>query len=258
VKEKQKKSVPGHASPRKHTDTQKKQTKSVPVCASPRKHTDTQAKQKKDKHPKRVVELETEEFQGIEDIDAEGVKPMIRLPKYIPSQNGKAQVMKDSDTKNFTVSTPMLPKQVPFEVPRLARIPLLKMEDWDLVDHAKFPHLAMDKYMWKVYYEETGVTTLETREWVRSVEQLGLLNLLWVPHDHRTPINMICVHQLLTLVHNGCLWLGQPIPITDMLIHKITQRPYKGVNPAKEFGGKTGEKYLAEKMKKDYGLLKKS
>ncbi len=43
----------------------------------------------------------------------------------------------------------------------------------------------------------------------------------------------------------------------DMLIHRITRLRYKGANPAKEFGGKTGEN-VAEKMKKAYGLLKKS
>ena len=34
------------------------------------------------------------------------------------------------------------------------------------MDHTKLPHLVTKKYMWKVYYEETGVTTLETMEWV--------------------------------------------------------------------------------------------
>jgi len=43
-----------------------------------------------------------------------------------------------------------------------------------------------------------------------------------------------------------------------MLIHRITWLPYKGVNPTKEFGGKTREKDLAVRMKRDYGLLKKS
>lgn len=68
---------------------------------------------------------------------------------------------------------------------------------------------------------------------------------------------MICVHQLFTLVHDGCLWLGGPIPIIDMLIHRIMQLPYKSVKLAKEFGRKTGDKYLTERMKRDYDLLKK-
>lgn len=118
--------------------------------------------------------------------------------------------------------------------------------------------MLTDKYMRRVSYVESCVTTLETEEWVRGVEHSGLLNLLWVPHYHCIPINMICMCKLLTLVHDGCLWLGGPIPITNMLIHKIMHLPYKGANPAQEFGGKTGEKYLAEMMKRDYGLLKKS
>jgi len=34
--------------------------------------------------------------------------------------------------------------------------------------------------------------------------------------------------------------------------------PYKGADPAKEFGGKSGEKELTKKMKTKYGLVKKS
>lgn len=43
-----------------------------------------------------------------------------------------------------------------------------------------------------------------------------------------------------------------------MLIHRITHLPYKGMNPTKEFGGKTGQKDLAKRMNRDYGLMKKS
>jgi len=56
------------------------------------------------------------------------------------------------------------------------------------VDHTKLPHLVTKKYMWKVYYEETGVTTLETMEWVHGNEKSGLLNLLLVPHYHVPPL----------------------------------------------------------------------
>ena len=69
---------------------------------------------------------------------------------------------------------------------------------------------------------------------------------------------MACVCQLLALVHNGILWLGQPIPITDMPTHRVTKFPHKGADPAKEFAGKIGEKELVDEMKKEYGLVKKS
>lgn len=49
-----------------------KQKNPLRVRESLRKHSTTQAKQKKDKQPKKVVDLEAEEGQGIEDIDVEG------------------------------------------------------------------------------------------------------------------------------------------------------------------------------------------
>jgi len=52
-------------------------------------------------------------------------------------------------------------------------------------------------------------------------------------------------------MHDGCLWLGAPIPITDMLIHRIMLLPHEGLNRAKEFGGKTSERDLEEKTKEN-------
>jgi len=43
-----------------------------------------------------------------------------------------------------------------------------------------------------------------------------------------------------------------------MLIHQIMKLPYKGANPIKEFGGKSGEKKLGYNMKVEYELIKKS
>lgn len=82
--------------------------------------------------------------------------------------------------------------------------------------------------------------------------------MLCVPYFHKSIINIVFVRQLLVLVHDGCLWLGEPIPIIDILIHRITEFPCKGVDPTKEFGGESGEKELADKMKLEFGLVKKS
>jgi len=42
-----------------------------------------------------------------------------------------------------------------------------------------------------------------------------------------------------------------------MLIHKIMHLLHEGLNPAKVFGRKAGEKYLVDKMKKEFTLVKK-
>ena len=100
------------------------------------------------------------------------------------------------------------------------------------MDHKRFPHLATNNYMKRVFYKESSVIALEPVEWIHRVNQSGLLNLLWVPHYHRSNINIICIKKLLTLVHDGCLWLGAPIPITDILIHRIMLLQHEGLNLA--------------------------
>lgn len=56
------------------------------------------------------------------------------------------------------VSTPLLLEKVVFEGALLGHIPVLKIEDWDLEDHDKLPQMVSNKYLAKIYYEETGVT----------------------------------------------------------------------------------------------------
>jgi len=59
---------------------------------------------------------------------------------------------------------------VVFEGALLAHIPVLKLKDLDVVDHEKLPHLATNKYMTKIYYEETRVKKLAPMQWVKGVE----------------------------------------------------------------------------------------
>lgn len=70
-------------------------------------------------------------------------------------------------------------------------------------------------------------------------------------------MNIVYVHHLIALVHDGCLWISENIPITNILIHRITKLPYKGADLDKDFGGKIKEKKLVDKMKTKFGLIKK-
>ena len=65
------------------------------------------------------------------------------------------------------------------------------------------------------------------------------------------------IRQLLCLVHDGCLWLEEPIPITDHLIHRITWLPCKGEDPANISEVKSDDLAIAEAMKKKFKLEKK-
>jgi len=86
--------------------------------------------------------LEVEEGIGTKDIDAKGLEPITKLPKYIPSQKGKKKVTKDPYSDKFIISMPLLSEQVLFGGLCLSWIPLLKMEDMDLADLERFLHLA--------------------------------------------------------------------------------------------------------------------
>ena len=99
---------------------------------------------------------------------------------------------------------------------------MLKFEDWDLSDHEKFPHLVTVKIMRQKIDALAGMIKLEPCKWLRGVEKVGLLNLLWVSHYHRALVTIFIIRQLLYLVHDWCLWLEEPIPIIDHLIHRIT------------------------------------
>lgn len=138
---------------------------------SPRKNLEAQLKEKKDKKQKKVLDLEEEEYQGVEEVEAKGIELIYRLPEYIPLRKGKTKATKDPDSGKFVVSTPLLSEHVTFEGPRLVCIIVLKMGDRDLVYHEIFLHLMTHKYMTKIYYDEIGVTQLEPMKWVRGVKQ---------------------------------------------------------------------------------------
>lgn len=164
-------------------------------------------------------DLDVEELGCVfEDINVEDIDPISRLPAYMPPQKSTSKVTKGPNAVKYNVFTLLLPEDIPIEGELLAWIPSLKMEDWDLNDHGKYPQFDLSQYLKFIYYEKAGVTHIEPMKWAAGIEFTGLLNMLYVPHFGNSIINAIYVHQLLALVHDGCLWLGEPIPIDEMLI----------------------------------------
>lgn len=99
---------------------------------------------------------------------------------------------------------------------------------------------------------------MEPHKWLRGVEKVGLLNLLWVPHYHCAPVTIFVSRKLLCLVHGGCLWLEKPIPITNHIIHQTTWLPCKGEDATEILEGKSSDLAILEAMKKKYKLEKKN
>ena len=73
-----------------------------------------------------------------------------------------------------------------------------------------------------------------------------MLKMLNVPHFGRSMQFTVVVKQLLVLVHDGHLWIGnQKIAIDGELIHRITGLPKEGPDPGIEFVGKHEDTKLA-------------
>lgn len=73
----------------------------------------------------------------------------------------------------------------------MVQVPTMKFEDWDSADREKFPHLESGNLMKQ--NTTSVVITLEPQKWLRGVEKARLLNLLWVPHFHHTPITIFVI-----------------------------------------------------------------
>lgn len=171
-----------------------------------------------------------------------------KLPAYVPLWKGKTKVPKDLDDTKRSLQTSLLQDGIIFEGMHLGRVLSMKFEDWDLADHEKFPHLKTKNLM---KYNTMGVVTaLEPQKWLRGVEKARLLNLLWVFHFHHAPIAIFIIKQLLFLVHDGCLWLEESIPIKADLIHHVSMLPYKGEDPATISEGKGSDFSITKAMKK--------
>jgi len=179
-----------------------------PYQESQKNPTEICQKGKMDRSKKMTEPLDLDEEQlhgGIREIDTEEADPITHPPPYIPPRKATAKAPKDLDSVKFMVSTPLLLENVLFEGNLLAHIPNMKMEDWDMGHHERFLQLAPSKYLKKVYYEESNITQLESMKWVAGVRGARLLNMLWVLYLSCTTINIVCLCQVLTLVHDGSL-----------------------------------------------------
>lgn len=63
----------------------------------------------------------------------------------------------------------MLPDEVSTEGEFLERVPQLHMEYWDVNDWRKYPLFEPNKYLKLVFYEEVGVTRVESFSWATRI-----------------------------------------------------------------------------------------
>lgn len=124
---------------------------------------------------------------------------------------------------------PLTPQKVPFKGDMFGKIPLVKFDDYDQANEETFLELALEYYLERVLYE--NVVKVEPMPWAHELSNAGIFNFLRIPHFGRYLITNFCMCQLLALVHDGCLWIQNIIPIDAALIDQITNLPKKGPHP---------------------------
>jgi hypothetical protein len=84
-----------------------------------------------------------------------------------------------------------------------------------------------------------GNPILQPKPWAIGLANIGILNLVEIPHFGRGKELNNCVKQLMAVLHGGFLWLEEPVSINKIIL-------------AQYLDDKTKKKSLVEEMKKTY------
>jgi hypothetical protein len=97
-----------------------------------------------------------------------------------------------------------------------------------VADVTKFPDLASQVYLESREAGSSDMLVLELTQWILGIYNIGIMNLLDVPHFGReNPINAY-VKKFLACIYGGILWMDRSMPITVDLIVGITGIPTDG------------------------------
>ena len=124
--------------------------------------------------------------------------------------------------KNFNVicaylQMSLVQVEVPLHGYMFGGFPLLKFDYHELSNLEAFSALAPELYLkWMMY---SNVPKFEPMPWACGLACSGILNFLHIPHSGCYNITGMVVRQLLTLVHDGCLWIQGRILNDAALIH---------------------------------------
>jgi len=96
------------------------------------------------------------------------VDPITWLSEYVPLHKPKSKFPKDIHENKTPLQTPLLSDEISFDGLRLAWVLILKLGDWDLAHHEKFPHLETEQLMHHIIETNMGMTTLEPQSGSRG------------------------------------------------------------------------------------------
>ena len=100
------------------------------------------------------------------------------LPAYVCPLWHEAPKIQLSTKARYPVPLPPMSEDVEEEGSLLGHINDLKYQDYNLLDHIKFPQFQVDQYMAMTVNSTTKVEALTPQAWIASLQPSGLLNLL--------------------------------------------------------------------------------
>jgi hypothetical protein len=157
-----------------------------------------------------------------------------------------------SDATKITL--PYIPDTVVTVEDMLGKVPKLRYFDHDVRYATKFLGLEEETYL-----EDMGEIgclgrpIMEPAQWITSLYNYGIVNLLDIPHFKCGKNVGLCVKQLLARVHGGILWIHRKIHINVALISNITGLNTIGAQLEEYLENKAREKEIAEIVKAQFG-----
>ena len=178
------------------------------------------------------------------------------FPAYVFPLRHEAPKIQLSTKAKYLVPLSLMSEDVEEKGSLLGYVNDLKYQDYNLLDHIKFPQFQVDWYMSMTVNSTMKVEALTLQDWIASLQSLGLLNLLQILHfRHNNEINTV-VKITLSYVHDGHLWLDRRVDIMINLIHQITNLSKIGADPTTHFIGKDQDRKLAVRLIKKYNLTR--
>ena len=117
-----------------------------------------------------------------EEQEISQARAMSFLPVYVCLLQHEAPKIQLSTKARYPVPLPPMSEDVEEEGSLLGNINNLKYQDYNLLDHIKFPQFQVDQYMAMTMNPTTKIEALTPQAWIASMQPSGLLNLLQIPH----------------------------------------------------------------------------
>jgi hypothetical protein len=130
-----------------------------------------------------------------------------------------------SKEKELTLSLPKIMDGVRIVGDMLGYINKLRCYDHDVKNMEKNHEFVSQVYMERKEEGPSGAPILEPKSWIAELYNMGIMNLLEIPHFGRGKGVNSCVKQCLALVHGGILWMYIHVSIDVDLIAYITVLP---------------------------------